>query len=119
MEGGCRLPDRRQEAQRKLSAQDRGSLEQLLVFLRKPVDAGGKNTLHRVRNDIKSIALVALGQSARQLLEEERIALSLAQDQRGKCFRNLLALEGTINDCDAVGQRQRSQQQAGRVRGRT
>ena len=104
-----------EQPERHLAPDDGGQAERILDVLGQAVNPGSQRLLDGVRHRDPAGRVGLLGDRPAQLLQEERVALRLAQDRGGE--RAVLAArrEEALNDALAVAPRERLERQLGHV----
>ena len=113
LDRGRAVPDRREKRGGELAAEDRRRLEGALGVLVQPVDARGEDAVHGVRDgEVRPDLLVAHGPG--QLLEEERIAFRLVEDQPGERVAGARGGQDRLDDGEALVRGQAAERDLGR-----
>ena len=115
LERAWTVPDRREEGRGELPAQDRGGLEDALRLLGQAVDARGEDAVHGVW-DRETCHESLVADRPSQLLEEERIALGLVEDQPGERVTGVRDGQDRPDDREALVRRQPPERELGRKR---
>jgi hypothetical protein len=116
LEAGARAaPHRREQPERDLTAEHRGSLEEALGVLRQPVDARQEDLLDRLRYRQRGTGLALLGHRARQFLEKKWIALGLFDDELGDGLGEMPRGEDAAEHAHAVLRREGLERDLGHV----
>jgi hypothetical protein len=103
------LPDRLEQPEGYLPAQYRRGLQDPPRGVREPIQARHQHALDRVWNDGVGAALPVLNRHARQLLQEEGVALAALQDHARQRLGNPVLPQHRANHAQAVRRAEASQ----------